>query len=543
MPQELRSSRKARGAFFTPTVIADHLARWAVRPGDRVLEPSCGEAVFVEASARALQELGAPAAPGQLLGVDVHGPSIEAARRRLTSEGVEARLVVSDFFAWAGQGDLDVVLGNPPYIRYQDFTGEFRAQARAAALAAGVGLSALASSWAAFVVHSATQLRPGGRLGMVLPAEILTVNYAAPVRAFLTRHFEDLRLVGFDARVFPDAQEEVVLLLARGWDPDGASAGTLAVARVSGAEALDGSPLTFRSWTPPDPEARWNPAFGWSQAYERWSNSAVFSALSEWGAIGIGAVTGRNSYFAVSCEAVGEWGLDDGSVVPLCPPGSRHLRGIEFTDLDWAMSREEGRKVHLFRPPGDPSTAAQRYIEHGVDEGVDRAYKCRVRSPWWRVPLMPVADLFVTYMNADTVSFCANTARVRHLNSVHGLVLHAATRDVDPRALAVAAVNSVTELGVELVGRAYGGGMLKVEPREAQRIPLPSPEWVRRHEDELLALADQWSGRRDVRAAGLRDAVDALLACSVGVEARELGEMQDLCDLLRGRRSARAGRK
>ena len=73
--------------------------------------------------------------------------------------------------------------------------------ARRAALAQGVGLTALASSWAAFVVHAVSFLAVGGRMGLVLPAELLSVNYAAPVREFLLRRFERVRLVLFDERV------------------------------------------------------------------------------------------------------------------------------------------------------------------------------------------------------------------------------------------------------------------------------------------------------------------------------------------------------
>src|SRR5664280_613863 len=50
------------------------------------------------------------------------------------------------------------------------------------------------SSWAAFTVHAAEFLRPGGgRLGLVLPAELLTVNYAAEVRRYLMARFGRVR--------------------------------------------------------------------------------------------------------------------------------------------------------------------------------------------------------------------------------------------------------------------------------------------------------------------------------------------------------------
>ncbi len=88
-------------------------------------------------------------------------------------------------------------------MRYEDFSGKARSRSRSAALRAGVILTGLASSWAAFTVHSALFLKPGGRLGLVLPAELLSVNYAAEVRRFLLERFAAVDLVMFTERIFP----------------------------------------------------------------------------------------------------------------------------------------------------------------------------------------------------------------------------------------------------------------------------------------------------------------------------------------------------
>jgi hypothetical protein len=92
----------------------------------------------------------------------------------------------------------------------------------------------------------------------------------------------------------------------------------------------------------------------------------------------------------------------------------------------------EGRRVYLFAPKEDPenrlSAAAKSYIAHGKSRGVDAAYKCRVRSPWWQVPGLRRPDLFLTYMNQDTPRLVANDANVAYLNSVHGVTLRAEHR-------------------------------------------------------------------------------------------------------------------
>lgn len=84
---DLPELRKARGAFFTPPAIADFLAWWAVSNGPKakVLDPTCGEAVFLLAAARQLRKSGALPTDlhQQVFGVDVHEGSLDEAMRLL----------------------------------------------------------------------------------------------------------------------------------------------------------------------------------------------------------------------------------------------------------------------------------------------------------------------------------------------------------------------------------------------------------------------------------------------------------------------------
>lgn len=482
--QELR---KARGAFFTPPELCDYMAEWAIRTAaDHVLEPSCGEAAFLLAAAERLAQLG-QAEAGGLRAVELYEPSARAARALLQARGFGARVDVGDFFAVRPEPTFDAVIGNPPYVRYQDFSGDDRIRARAAALAGGVRLSALASSWAAFTVHATLFLKPAGRLALVLPAELLSTNYAGEVRSFLMRRFARVRLVLFTERVFPGVLEEVVLLLAEGEGPTD----HCELHQVQDAEQLAGHTRTISSWRPTDPEGKWTPALLEPDALAVYREVLVhkaFTTLQSWGETTLGAVTGNNRFFALTEGQVADLRLGKEDVVPLSPPGSRHLRRLSFRESDWESLRLRDGRVWLFRPSGEPSPAAWEYIADGEREGVDRAYKCRVRDPWWRTPVVPPPDLFVTYMNADTPRLAANQVGVHHLNSVHGIYLHARLDARFAELLPIASLNSMTLVGAETVGRAYGGGMLKLEPREADLLPMPAPDLVEHVGNRLPAL-------------------------------------------------------
>jgi hypothetical protein len=535
--------RKARGAFYTPLELARHVAEWAVQsPDDLVLEPSCGEAAFLLAAGERLSALnGAPPHPGQLTGIEMHAPSADEARGRMQLAGLPATVTPGDFFHYAPRACYDAVVGNPPYIRYQAFSGPARASSRAAALAQGVRLTGLASSWAAFTVHAALFLRPGGRLGLVLPAELLSVNYAAEVRSFLMRRFARVRLVLFEERVFPGVQEEVVLLLADGIGPTD----RCELVQLRDASELASLPLGTYSWSPPDRGGKWTSALIGANGLARFRQveaSPEFAHLREWGRITLGAVSGNNGYFALSRERARQLGLDSSDLLPLSPPGSRHLRAATLSNVGWSRLADHGLAAFLFYPRLNPSRSARAYIALGESLGVHEAYKCRVRDPWWRVPLAPLADLFVTYMNAGTAQLATNRARIRHLNSVHGLVLNADHRHLGRDLLALASLNSMTLLGAEIVGRAYGGGLLKLEPREADVVPVPAPSVLAGPAG--IRLRDlRPKLMRALRRGAVQDVVDAvdrvLLFEELGLGAEALGELRTARASLAGRRSAR----
>lgn len=532
--------RKARGAFFTPPEVTRFLCGWAIAsPGDRVLEPSCGDGAFLAAGIERLRELGGRV---PLHAHELHEGSAADARALLATAGYPGTVEVGDFLASLAVPSFDSVVGNPPYIRYQGFTGEARATGLAAALAQGVRLSRLASSWAPFVVHAAGFLTPRGRLALVLPAELLAANYAAEVRDFLVQRFARVRVVLIGGQVFPGVQTEAVLLLAEG------SGGTDRVefASVADADGLDAlvSAVRFDAVVEVRAGERWTSALVSAEAtheLSRLADAGWLSPLSAWGRISLGAVTGNNRYFTLSPAQADAWGLSTSDVVPISPAGSSHLRALSLTKAGHATLGRAGARTLLFRPGDEPSAAARAYLAHGESLGVSQAYKCRVRTPWWRTPLPAPPEMFFTYMNEATPQLAANPAGLHYLNSVHGLYLAPAASGL-AEILALAALNSATGLSAEVTGRAYGGGILKMEPREAAKLLVPSIDTVRAHQRELSDLLP--AARRLLRSGRLADARDlvdgVLLTPGAGLSPAGLGSLREAQETLHQRRRQRA---
>ncbi len=549
-----RRQRKSLGAFYSPRLLVEPMVAWAVtRPDQRVLDPSCGDGIFLESAARRLRELGAgrERITSLLHAIDLNPEAVRITSDRLGSQlGVSLdNIRVDSFFALTPPGALfggleavDAVIGNPPYIRYQEFADQASAARSLMGGLRGVRLNRLASSWAHFVAHAVAFLRPGGRLALILPAELIHATYAAPLREHLRLSFEEVHVVSFRQAVFPDVQEEVVLLLAAG---KGGGPGCLVLAEVeTGAELTDLAGVLAGAEVFPPGEAaeKWIPGYATHSGaapLEYLRDRGLLAPLGASGKASIGFVSGANEYFVLTPEEVAHWKLPESSLQAALVR-ARQVPGLRITAADVAAIRAQGERCLLWRPGPRLTRAEKAYIRWGEELGYSERYKCRVRSPWFLVPGVVTPDAFLTYMSDVVPRLCLNRARVVASNTLLTVRLPqvpAALR----KAFVVAFYNSATLLSCERTGRSYGGGVLKLEPREADRILVPAVDLVARHKSSLLKLAGEVDRvLRNGREGGLAETVARVDAVLFQGERIAGGEMSSARVSLHQRRQGRA---
>lgn len=457
---------KLRGAYPTPEPVARFLSTWAVRdPGAQILEPSAGDGAFVRAASPLLDGSGR---------IDAVESFAHDAGRVAALGLANVRVAAEDVFAWwDGRARYDAVVGNPPFIRYQAFNGARRQLAFELMARAGLRPSRLTNAWVPFVVLAVRAVRAGGRVGMVVPSELLSVGYAGPLREWLAGELSSLTLVTFRRLVFGPVQQKTVLLMGeRGRGPAAVS-----VAAVGGPEDLD----TGVSGAVGAVEAPLPPGGGkWTRLWlsrrqrgllEDIERSGAFPRLGALASVDVGIVTGANRFFVLRPSEARRRRLG-GWCVPLVAR-SAQLPARRLDEDAWQARAGADDPCLLLDLPARLPAAARAYVEEGERAGVTQGYKCRIRLPaWWRIPSVWAPDAFLLRQIHARPRLVTNPVGAVCTDTIHRVRVRPGT---DPEHLAEAVEHPLTWAFAEVLGRSYGGGVLELEPSEAEALPLAPP--------------------------------------------------------------------
>jgi adenine-specific DNA-methyltransferase len=474
--QQNGSRQKTLGAVYTPPRVASALVRWAVRvPSDKVLDPACGEGVFLAAARTHLADLGNK--QPVCIGVDID-PSAASA----------SGAICCDFFEWAQLAPMsDVIVGNPPFIRSHLFPEQSRTVAFQQMREMGLHPSRLMSTWAPFVALSSMLLGDTGRLAFVVPEEIVQVGYAEELRRFLLKRFRRVIVCLPAPDLFPSVQQAVVLLLC-----DNEPTGPKGLLTIPFRQLEEGPPYPVSPAPPWEWSSKWTHLFLSPRDRQIVSESfrlLGWSPFREYGRVEVGVVTGDNGYFILTKSGVQEVG--DKFVVPIIC-GARDLGGITLTPSDFTALVERERPVYLLHtsePIQNLPSMLRRYLARGIEQQISTRYKCRTRDPWYAVPSVWPADALFLRQAGEMPKIVHLEKKCASTDTIHRVRWR---QPLFGKRHVVSFLNTWTLIACEIIGRSYGGGVLELMPSEANSIPLPPPlselDLIFDHVDEQVRL-------------------------------------------------------
>jgi len=484
----LETEQKLRGGYYTPEDLAAFLTRWvAPTSGTRVLEPSCGDGAFFPT----LKGTGASVTAFELAPEE----ATKAAARGLPDCNVHNR----DFLGWALEsrgGQFDAVIGNPPFVRYQYLPAAFQANAERVFARLGCKFTKHTNAWVPFILASMELLRPGGRLAMVVPSEIVHVMHAQSLRTYLGQQCRRIVIVDPQEIWFEGTLQGAVLLMAeKKASPDVHGEG-LGIHRVAGRDFLR-----------QDPEAVFNKTrvINGKTVQGKWTRALVppatlaildaieasdhFCRFDDAAKVDVGIVTGANKFFLVTDDVVQRYGLEQWAH-PMFGR-SDHCPGVIYDDAQHARNAASGKPTNFLwlDESIEDSARGRAYIESGEHENLHTRYKCRIRKPWYTVPSVHATEVGMLKRSHDTPRLIINRAGAYTTDTAYRIRALRGTAD----ALVFGFYNSLTALSAELEGRHYGGGVLELVPSEIEKLLLPAPEGIEPNVEKLDRMVREGS--------------------------------------------------
>jgi len=464
-------NRRRQGATYTPATIVDAMIQWAaeVSGATRVIDPGTG-------SGRYLMAAGKRYPSAKLVGVEIDPLAAMLARANLAASGLANRsqIIVADYRdSQLPEASRTLFIGNPPYVRHHLIQPKWKRWLTAEAAKLGKKVSQLAGLHVHFFLATVSRAKQGDFGAFITAGEWLDVNYGSILRELFLAELGGCRLDVIEpkSKPFPDAATTGVVTYFQ----VGAKPKSIRIKRVDDSRPLNGY---RREYTVPRERM---------ELERRWSHlmkpprklPAGYVELGELCRVHRGQVTGFNRIWIAGRHSIG---LPPSVMFPSVTKArelfdaGRRLTDSSFlrcvidlpVDLD-VLAKSDRRKV-------------ERFLVEAKSQGAHLGYVVTNRKAWWSVGLREPAPILTTYMARRAPAFVHNKAGARHINIAHGIYPRVPLSDGAIEKL----IDHLLLAGCQSNGRTYAGGLTKFEPREVERLLVPTLESLtadKRHDD------------------------------------------------------------
>lgn len=475
---EEREALRKKGQFWTPAWIANAMAAYVLADGsNHLFDPAVGEGAFFRAGKQEALRSGRTI---RLVGTEID-PDILCQLRTddLTPEelaGVEIR----DFLFDPPNRTYAAIAANPPYIRHHRLSAEAKQILKTwSSRLLGKALDGRAGLHIYFLLRALTLLEKGGRLAFILPADVCEGKSSGLLWSWITSHYCLDAVITFDSKAspFPGVDTNALIFLIRKAEPKteffwgrvtNARTDELSLWIQKGlpATSSDGLSICHR----PLQEGL---KTGLSRSPRDHDDNCP--RLGDFCTVMRGIATGDNDFFFLTRSQAQHLQIPDQFLLPAVgrtrDVTSEVLTAEHLTQLD-----QEGRPTLLFAPDGRQLDRFPKqilaYLLEGENRGLPQKALISQRKPWYNMEKRRIPPFLFAYLGRRNVRFIRNEANALPLTSF--LCVYA--KQDDPQTIQCLwrlLRHPMVLENLASVGKSYGAGAIKVEPRALEALPIP----------------------------------------------------------------------
>ncbi len=494
-----REALREKGQFWTPAWVAEAMAAYVLQDEPAsILDPAMGGGALLMASKRLAQSRGFDLA---LFGRDIDPAAIPLSKLAGLSPGDLANMEIRDFLLDPPPRQFPAIIVNPPYIRHHRLLpAQKRLLSEYAQSATGRRIDGRAGLHVYFLIRSLQTLAPGGRLAFIVSADICEGVFADALWRWVCSTYRIDAVVTFapESAPFPSLDTNALIFCIQHSPP--AESFDWVECREQAPEAL--AAIIAHRNTPAASQntvrrRRVREALQTGFSRPPSDEPASQYVLGDFAKVMRGLVTGDNGFFFMTAARANRLGIPETLLIKAIGR-TRDVPEARIDDSDIERLETLGRPTRLLYVNGTPfeqlPSTVQDYLRIGEMNGLPQKTLIQTRKPWYKMENRQAPPILFAYLGRRSSRFIRNRANVVPLTSF----LCVYPKQPEPsfeEMLWDILDHPDTVANLSKVGKSYGGGAVKVEPRALERLPLP---------DHLIsatglgALAEQRQGSLDL---------------------------------------------
>jgi adenine-specific DNA-methyltransferase len=473
-----REALREKGQFWTPQWVAEAMVAYCLADGaESVFDPAVGSGAFFIAAKEAARKKRRRI---NLFGAELDRDALRQAESNGLSTGDLEQVVIGNFVLRPPNKLFPAIVANPPYIRHHRLSSSTKDSLRALSVELiGKELDGRAGLHVYFLLRGLQLLAKGGRLAFIMPADTCEGVFARMLWRWIASHYRLDAVVTFtpEASPFPNVDTNPIILLIRNARPG---------EHFLWAQCRRAESETLREWIESSFDLDSTDALtihrrdlqegidsGLSRPPTERSDAGII--LADFAKVMRGIATGANEFFFLTRQQATELRIPAEMLLPAIGR-TRDATTEEITQDTLRELEAAGRPTLLFAPDGreldDFPEAARSYLQQGRDAELDKRPLIATRRPWYKMEIRKAPPFLFAYLGRRNARFIRNLAGVMPLTSFLCVYPHCEDADSIAR-LWQALRHPDTVRNLALVGKSYGAGAIKVEPRALERLPIP----------------------------------------------------------------------
>jgi len=470
-----REALRSKGQFWTPPWLAEVMASWITQDKPPVVfDPAVGPGTFF-AAARAI------GFQGDFVGFEPHSSVFAEGKNLGLTDQDFAQVHVADFISSTMRNKFPAIISNPPYIRHHRLSGDRKNELRTQAQHfLGFTLDGRVGLHLYFLLKCLDHLTASGRLAFLLPADVCEGVSSSTVwnRICELYRLEAVLTFAEEAVPFPQVDTNAIVFLISNTPPknsfkwlqvfkrDGPTILQSLMTVGNGHGDLESVVVHERSFA----EAL---KTGLSRPLR--NNGSHGRPLSQFAKVIRGIATGANEIFFLTKTQIRALDLDESlfrRAVGRTRDCPNDILNMEVLDRIEAA----GRPTWLLNLGSESKNTLpiklQRYLEQGEQQGLSERALIKSRKPWYKMEQRTPPPILFAYLGRRECRFILNETDAVPLTGF--LCVYPFDKTASgPKRLWRALNHPDTIHNLMFVGKSYGGGAIKVEPRQLDDLEIP----------------------------------------------------------------------